>query len=95
MQMDENMYTILYRFIKIMTHECILTCVYVMKTVNRNPHSNEMRLTDRYNAHICPCNNVGDILHKKASVSVHNYHAMMHAPFSKTNKSKKVQVINE
>ena len=93
MQMDENMYTILYRFIKIMTHECILTCVYVMKTVNRNPHSNEM--TDRYNVLICPCNNVGDILHKKASVSVHNYHAMMHAPFSKTNKSKKVQVINE
>ena len=81
-----------------MTHECILTCVYVMKTVNRNPHSNEMRLTDRYNVHIYApqaCNNVGDILHKKASVPVHNYHAMMHAPFSKTNKSKKVQVINE
>ena len=74
MQMDENMYTILYRFIKIMTHECILTCVYVMKTVNRNPHSNEMRLTDRYNVHVCPCNNVGDILHKKASVSVRNVH---------------------
>ena len=66
-----------------MTHECILTCVYVIKTVNRNPHSKEMRLTDRYNVHICPCNNVGDILHKKATVSVHNYHAMMHAPFSK------------
>ena len=75
MQMDENMYTILYRFIKIMTHECILTRVYVMKTVNINPHSNELRLTDRYKVHICPCNNVGDILHKKASVSVHNYHA--------------------
>ena len=40
--------------------------VYVMKTVNRNPHSNEMRLTDRYNVHICPCNNVGDILHKQS-----------------------------
>lgn len=76
-----------------MTHECILTCVYVMKTVNRNLHSNEMRLTDRYNVNTC--NNFRDILHKKASVSVHNYHAMMHAPFSKTNKSKKVQVINE
>ena len=75
MQMHENMYTILYRFIKIMTHECTLTCVYVMTTVNRNPHSNEMRLTDRYNVHICPCNNVGDILHKKSSVSVHNAHA--------------------
>ena len=73
MQMDENMYTILYGFIKIMTHECILTCVYMMKTVNRNSHSNEMRLTDRCNVHICPCNNVGDILHKKACVSVHNY----------------------
>jgi hypothetical protein len=48
MQMDENMYTILYRFIKSMTHECILTCVYVMKTVNRNPHLNEMRLTDKF-----------------------------------------------
>jgi hypothetical protein len=58
-----------------MTHECILTCAYVMKTVNRNLHSNEMRLTDRYNVNtcICPCNNFRDILHKKASVSVHNY----------------------
>ena len=92
MQMDENMYTILYRFIKIMTHECILTCVYVMKTVNRNLHSNEMRLTDRYNVHICPCNNVGDILHKK---KVYQCTTIMHAPFSKTNKSKKVQMINE
>jgi hypothetical protein len=70
-------------------------CVYVMKTVITDPHSNEMRLTDRYNVHTCPCNNVGDILNKKASVSVHNYHAMMHDPFSKTNKSIKVQVINE
>jgi hypothetical protein len=26
--------------------------VYVMKTINRNPHSNEMRLTDRYNVKI-------------------------------------------
>ena len=58
-----------------MTHECILTCAYVIKTVNRNLHSNEMRLTDRYNVNtcICPCNNFRDILHKKASVSVHNY----------------------
>ena len=46
-----------------------------MKTVNRNLHSNEMRLTDRYNVNtcICPCNNFRDILHKKPSVSVHNY----------------------
>jgi 3-methyladenine DNA glycosylase/8-oxoguanine DNA glycosylase len=27
--------------------------VYVMKTVNRNLHSNEMRLTDRYNVQYC------------------------------------------
>ena len=94
MQMDENMYTILYHFIKSMTHECILTCVYVMKTVNRNPHSNEMRLTDRYNVHTCysPVTMLVTFSIKKP---VYQCTTIMHAPFSKTNKSKKVQVINE
>jgi hypothetical protein len=39
MQMDENMYTtgILYRFINIMTHECILTCVYAEMQLTVGP----------------------------------------------------------
>ena len=92
--MDENMYTILYRFIKIMNHECIFTCVYVMNTVNRNPHSNEMRLTDRYNVHTCYAP-VAMLVTFSIKKQVHQFTNIMHAPFSKTNKSKKVQVINQ
>jgi hypothetical protein len=79
--------------------ECILTCVYGMWwKINRNPHSNEMRLTDRYNVHIyMPLRPVTMLVTFSIKKQVYQWQCttIMHAPFSKTNKSKKVQVINE
>ena len=70
--------------------------IFWHETPNRNPHSNEKRLTDRYNVHIYApqaFNNVGDILHKKASDTIKKVSCM--PPFLKQINLKKVQVINE